>query len=132
MRRILLVAAIFAFGVTAFAGWIYDGQWGSKGTGNAQFDRPIDLAVTTNRVYVTDRGNSRVQYFSLNGNYIGKFGVPGSGNGQFKEVRYLDVASNGNIYVVDAGNNRIQYFRSNGTYLGKWGTVNLTSLWVSR
>jgi DNA-binding beta-propeller fold protein YncE len=43
----------------------YLGQWGRKGSGPGEFDWPYDIAVSPDggRVYVTDAGNYRVQYF---------------------------------------------------------------------
>jgi DNA-binding beta-propeller fold protein YncE len=41
------------------------GSWGSSGSGKGQFRWPADLAFSPNgaRLYVTDNGNHRVQYF---------------------------------------------------------------------
>ena len=44
------------------------GTFGSGGSGNGRFVRPIDVAISPSgsRLYVTDTGNSRVQYFNRN------------------------------------------------------------------
>lgn len=36
------------------------------------------------RIIVCDNGNNRIQVFSWNGVFIGKFGCEGMGNGYFK------------------------------------------------
>ena len=45
----------------------YLGEWGREGSGPGEFDGPCDVAITRagDRVYVTDAGNYRVQYFKL-------------------------------------------------------------------
>ncbi len=43
----------------------YTGKWGSSGTGNGQFYRPVAVTVTPDGAYVyaPDTENQRVQYF---------------------------------------------------------------------
>lgn len=99
------------------------GKWGSQGLGDGQFNYPVGVAAarSTEYVYVADRSNHRVQYFTAAGQFLGKWGKWGDLNGEFKNPWDVDVAPNGNVYVVDATNNRIQYFTSTGSFLGKWG-----------
>jgi tripartite motif-containing protein 71 len=77
-------------------------------------------------IYVMDVGNSRVQKFDSNGNFILMWGSPGNGDGQFTitlpDEGRLGVDSLGNVFVVDTNNNRIQKFDSVGKFLTKWGT----------
>jgi DNA-binding beta-propeller fold protein YncE len=62
-------------------------------------------------VYVGDFGeNNRVQKFDSNGNFVTKWGTPGSGDGQFIDPIALTVDSAGNVYIVDQGNSRIEVF----------------------
>jgi len=44
---------------------MYLGQWGSSGSGNGQFAQPWDVAVQGSTVVVNDRGNGRIQEFTL-------------------------------------------------------------------
>jgi DNA-binding beta-propeller fold protein YncE len=116
-------------------------QWGSQGSGNGQFNNPGGAAVdSAGNIYVADTGNSRIQKFDSNGNYLTKWGgtfsppppsVPGGTsqpyvpvNGQFLGPSGVAVDSAGNVYVADTGNNRIQEFDSNGNYLAQWGGFN--------
>lgn len=69
---------------------------------------------------MADTDNNRIQKFDSNGIFITKWGLPGSGDGEFNEPRGVAVDSGGNVYVTD-NNNRVQKFDSNGTFITKWG-----------
>jgi tripartite motif-containing protein 71 len=72
-------------------------------------------------VYVGDFGeNNRIQKFDSNGNFLVKWGTPGTGNGQFVNPADVSIDKAGNLYVVDAANDRIQKFDSNGKFITKW------------
>ena len=57
--------------------------------------------ATNGNIYVADRLNHRVQYFTSNGSFIGKWGSQGSGDRQFNQPIFVKVAPNGNVYVTD-------------------------------
>ena len=109
-------------------------KWGSSGSGDGQFNGPAAVAVdSSGNVYVGDPGNSRIQKFDSNGNYLTKWGNYGSGDGQFR-TDYgggpwgIAVDSGGNVYVGsfysyggNAIDHRIQKFDSNGNFITKWG-----------
>ena len=89
----------------------YITQWGSFGTGDGKFNRPIGIAVDLSaNVYVTDYENNRVQMFTSTGIYIRQWGLHGSDPGQFKNPYGVAVDRSGNVYVVDSGNNRVELF----------------------
>src|SRR5205809_4696198 len=56
--------------------------WGSKGNGDGQFNDPTSLAVdpVTNKIYVADPINKRIQVFDSNGKFLNKWSVPEWGN----------------------------------------------------
>ncbi|XP_068715160.1 E3 ubiquitin-protein ligase TRIM71-like [Montipora foliosa] len=86
-------------------------QFGTRGKGNGEFDRPYCLSVSkSGHVLVCDWGNHRVQVFELNGKFVGKFGKYGSNLGEFKKPLSVALLSNGQIVVSDYGNHRIQIF----------------------
>ncbi len=90
-------------------------------------DKPIGVAVnTTGDIYVVDTGNSRVQKFDRNGNFLLMWGTHGSGAGQFDftmpDEGRVALDASGNVYVVDVDNYRIQKFDPDGKFLLKWGT----------
>src|SRR5256885_2285815 len=56
--------------------------------------------------------------------FITKWGLLGTGNGQFHGTAGIATdASTGNVYVGDSDNNRVQKFDSNGKFLSKWGSL---------
>ena len=51
-------------------------SWGSLGNGPGQFDTPHGIDVSPgDEIYVTDRGNHRIQVFTSEGKYIREFTV---------------------------------------------------------
>jgi len=65
MKRIILISIMPIMLVNiAISGWVYEGQWGSYGSGYGQFNYPPGIAVPSNyKAYVVDTKNHRVQYF---------------------------------------------------------------------
>jgi DNA-binding beta-propeller fold protein YncE len=61
--------------------------------------------------------NSRVAKVAPDGTWLGSFGTPGSGPGQFNTPHSIAVDANNNIYVADRGNGRIQVFDTSGKFL---------------
>ena len=91
---------------------------GSKGNGNGEFQCPFGLLLVGDRLYVSDTGLHRVQYFSATtGQYIGQFGCNGKENGQFSTPRGMSTDGKGNILVADYSNNRVQVFKEDGTFV---------------
>ena len=82
-------------------------NWGSAGSGDAQFDAPQGMAFdASDRLYVADSGNDRIQVFDTDGNLLGKIGESGSGSGQLSNP--TDVRVSGNLIdIADSGNNRL-------------------------
>jgi DNA-binding beta-propeller fold protein YncE len=98
-------------------------QWGTLGTGNGQFNVPMDVAVDgSGNVYVADMPNNRIQVFSSDGTYVTQWGTSGSGDGQFLQPYGVAVDASGNVYVAEIENHRIQKFTSSGTYVTQWGS----------
>jgi tripartite motif-containing protein 71 len=88
----------------------YVGTW--VGDRNAEF---LDVATSPsrNRVYVADRPNHRVLYYTVQGSLVGEWAVSGA------PVSIAVSPADGNVYV-DA-HHSIQYFTADGSYLGAWG-----------
>jgi sugar lactone lactonase YvrE len=92
------------FGCTTPSGLaLGDGQFSPGGSTGIAIDR-------LGYIYVVDPGNDRVQKFSPSGDFLLKFGAPGSALGQFLKPTGIALASSGRILVADSSNHRIQVF----------------------
>jgi len=87
-----------------------------------QFDRPTDVAVYKNKIYVTDINRHHVLVLDKKtGETIQTIGGPGTGEGQFNRPSHLIVDDEGNLYVNDSFNFRIQKFDPEGKFLKAFG-----------
>lgn len=94
-------------------------------TGDQLFDRQpavyaMDVGILPNDgVAVLDMGNRRVLRFGADGVYLGSFGGPGEGPGQFVTPLFLEVAGE-RIYVLDTSLNRVTVFDTSGVFLSRF------------
>ena len=71
---------------------------------------------------MADTRNHRVQELSSTGEYEYKFGVAGSGEGQFGEPVGIAIKPSGNLLIVEEEPNRGQIFTPSGEYLTHFTT----------
>ena len=92
---------------------------GSEGSSPLQFNLPMWVSVhpQSNKVYVSDSDNHRVQILNTNLTFYRTFGRKGKGNGEFDRPSAICFDSTGNVYVGDSVNHRIQVFTADGKYL---------------
>jgi len=96
-----------------------DGQvltvWGSKGNGDGQFDDHTSVAVdpTTNKVYVADPRNKRIQLFDSNGRFLTKWVIPEWGKPAGFEDLIVD-STTGRLYASSANMDAVLVFDLNG------------------
>lgn len=97
---------------------------GSRGAGANQLYRPEGLALdSAGTLFVADSGNARIQIISPEGEFIGTWGVYGTGDGQFLNPRAIAVSSDGAaVFVVDSELHRVQKFSRNGEFIARWGS----------
>src|SRR5215472_269606 len=70
--------------------------WGHKGSAPGEFDTPHMLSMDSmGRLYVADRGNSRIQIFDQNGRYLTEWKQFGKPSGVY-------INKNDDIYVADS------------------------------
>src|SRR4029078_2306562 len=106
-------------------------EWGKEGNANGEFQRPADIDTSGQIVYVVEGNNNRIQFFTADGTFIGKFGsecliktgIPPSGgckdpdgdsphevgDGQFKFPAGI-TARSGTVIIADNFNDRIEKF----------------------
>lgn len=99
---------------------------GGYGSPDGAFQNCTDIAADNlGNAYVVDTGNNRIQKFAFSGFppgvFTSKWGINGSGNGQFNAPKGIVIDSAGNVYLADTGNNRVQKFNASGTFLTSWG-----------
>lgn len=102
----------------------YLSQWGSYGTGNGQFNKPIDVVYESNSsvLFVLDGPNNwsyRVQKFDLNGNYLSQWSVC-EGSNNYPSPKSMCADSSGNLFIYETYNKRVFKYSSNGIYYGKF------------
>jgi len=112
--------------VFASEGHRYIFEWGTFGVIDpGEFNLPQQIAVDDERnIYVADTGNSRIQKFTNNGEFLSSFGTHGIEDGEFQSPVGIAVYEN-NIYVVDDKLNNIQKFDSDGNFILKWGGLGV-------
>ena len=93
--------------------------WGSKGSGDSQFDDPTSVAVDlkTDKVYVADPRNKRIQVFDSSGKLLNKWLVPEWGQANGFEDLTVDSES-GLLYASSSNMNTVLIFDLNGTRIG--------------
>jgi tripartite motif-containing protein 71 len=84
---------------------------GSSGFADGEFTNPFGVAIDSkDNVYVSDKGNNRIQKFTSDGKFITQWGSAGKGTGEFYGPAGIAVDSQNNVYISDHYNNRIQVF----------------------
>jgi len=91
-------------------------EWGKPGKGPGEFNLPHSVAIDARqRVYVADRGNSRIQVFDVNGKYLD----------EWPDIRfplYIAVSKDQHLWVSDGLTQKILKYDLNGKLLYSWGT----------
>ncbi|MFC1495496.1 6-bladed beta-propeller [Thermodesulfobacteriota bacterium] len=106
-------------------------RWGSGGYGedpvaDGEFNLVRGIASDKyGNIYIADQEYNRVQKFTINGQFITKWGSSGVRNGEFNHPVGIDLDSYGNVMVLDTYNKRLQKFTPNGQFITQ---VTLESL----
>ncbi len=99
----------------------------ARAKGNFRVLLGVAVNEATGDVYVVDRGNNRVEYFSSAGVFLGQFNGAGAPTGVFSDPEAIAVdnstnpldPSAGDVYVMDVGHSVIDKFSSTGAYVGQ-------------
>lgn len=74
----------------------------------AAFEFPYDVRGTSDgRLYLIENKAARLTVLNEDGSFVGRYGKPGRGIGEFFNPWSLTVLSDGRILVADTGNHRI-------------------------
>jgi len=94
-------------------------SWGSKGSGDGQFNDPTSVAVdsTNGKVYVADPINKRIQVFDQNGKFLTKWIIPEWGQPAGFEDLIID-SKMGRVYASSVNIDAVLIFDLNGTRVG--------------
>jgi hypothetical protein len=101
------------------------GTPGTAGDPPTALDEPNDVVVAPNGEILVAEGHGsdgpgRISRFAADGTFLGSFGEPGSGPGQFAVPHALAFDSRGRLFVADRGNSRIQIFDSDYEFVAEW------------
>jgi DNA-binding beta-propeller fold protein YncE len=86
------------------------------------FDKPVDVAVYENTIYVSDMVKNKILALDKSSGKLKRaIGKKGQGNGEFANPTHVVVDQQGSIYVTDAFNFRVQKFDPEGNFLKSFG-----------
>ena len=96
-------------------------MWGYYGINDGSLQNgPYGLVEGANdMIYVTD--STSVNIFSPLGEFVTKWGEPGTDNGEFFDPYGIAADTAGNVYTIENNNRRVQVFTSAGSFLTAWG-----------
>ncbi len=104
----------------------YVSEWGVKGGNPGEFDTPHGITVDSQgRVYVADRGNSRIQVFDADGKFLHQWKSAELGRPwgvSFAADGFLYVADGGDLHPKPPDRNHVLRLDLNGRILDKWGS----------
>ncbi|MEW6646849.1 MAG: tetratricopeptide repeat protein [Pseudomonadota bacterium] len=86
---------------------------------DGKFDRPADVYLRGDRIYVIDSSNRRLQIFSHDGLYLDKIANPKSRPWLFEEPVTVAVDSRGTLYVGDQELKQVLIFGRNKQLIGQ-------------
>ena len=101
----------------------------SSGSGDGQCNRPTDVALQGDVLYIVDQDNHRVQKLTISGQFISKFGTPGSEDGQLNSPRGICLDQDGRVFVSEYSGNRVSVFESDGSFAYHVTASNLNNPW---
>ena len=86
----------------------YVREYGQRGSGLGQLNRPSFIHVDHDYVYVSELCNHSVSVFTTSGRLVHTIGRLGCGPGELRDPRGVVVDTDGFVYVCDYSNNRVQ------------------------
>ena len=127
-------------GITVHCDKVYIADYGNKqisvfqtngkfytSFGSDLLGNPTDVVVSADNHLLIADYNSCICTFTLDGHYVGKFGTPGSGEGQLECPYSLTTDLNGCVIVADTNNHRVSVFDNHGDWIHHFGSSGAAS-----
>ena len=90
---------------------------------SGQLGGPRDVTVNgNNQLLVADESHHCIHMFTLDGDYVGKFGTRGNDGGQLKSPYGIAVDLYGFIFIADSYNHRVSIFNKDGNFVHCFGS----------
>ena len=100
----------------------YISEFGSYGEDDGQMIWPSSIAIdSSENLYIADEWLNRISKFDKDGEFLGKWGVAGSGDGELDRPAGIAISGD-TMFISDGRNHRIQKFTLDGKFLGKFGS----------
>ena len=100
---------------------------GRPGGAPGEFSYPSHLAISEDKLYVSDTMNARIQVFDLTGKALFQFGERGLYLGNLVHPKGVAVDAEGNIYVVESFHDHLLVFDKSGRFLMAIGGTGKTN-----
>lgn len=94
---------------------------GGRGNKDENLNFPTFVAYYDGKIFIVDTLSYAVKIFKDNGEFLGKFGRPGDGTGDFGKPKGIAIDKNGNIHVADSLFDVVQVFDLSGNFLTWYG-----------
>ena len=99
----------------------FNDQFGSRGSGELEFDYTAGICVANNQLFVIDKQNHRIQILTLVGVFVDEFGSSGSGNDNFSFPEFI-ISDGTHLFISDSANHRIKKHDFDGVFVDEFGT----------
>lgn len=103
------------------------GTRGEPGADGQHFNRPTQVGFAKDGTILIADGyrNTRIARFSADGRFLGQWGTPGKGPGEFNTPHGIAIDAAGRVYVADRQNDRIQVFSPEGKLQAIWASPKI-------
>ncbi len=96
-------------------------RFGNKGKGANEFEAIMGIAVTAERIYVSDSAGLGVQVFDRRGRYLRGWGRHEAGRENVSFPHGISVDGKGRIALVDSLRHEIKLYAPDGKLIGQYG-----------
>ncbi len=117
-----LCLPVLVLPVAAAESYGFAGRWSYASSDKGYLERPGGITGdAAGQVYIVDRDEGEVQYYSPSGVYLGRWGALGTGELLFTDPADVSLDPDGRLFVADTGNGRVQAFTQGCNVIATWG-----------